>query len=678
MRLVLLAIGAGAALVVACGSGSGDSGLQGTGAAGTGGSANAGGSGGSGNGDSGITGGSGGGGNTANTGGVGATGGAAGTDGGPTGCQSNADCTGDPNGTVCDPVTGACIGCANATDCPSGQFCDANQNCSAGCDEASDCSGSTPLCDTATNQCVECTTDTECPSGSICVSNACATGCSASQPCTSANETCCGTSCHDLSSDVNDCGTCGTQCPSPPNAATVCTAGVCGIGLCASGFADCNKNSLDGCEVNVTLSTCLCAPGTTQSCYTGAAGTAGVGACKAGSQTCDLSGLSWGPCIGQVVPAPEVCANSVDEDCNGVVDDVPDVDGDGWTACEGDCCENTSQCSKPDKVNPGAYEVIGNQVDDDCDATTSDTVPTADCATTAKFTGVTGTDVAKAMDLCQFTTLNPPKAQKKWGVITATQLLATGGAPSAQALADMQNWQTAVLQNYGTGGVVPQKGATIAGISSGRMRDANDPGYVAPNGGSSFTTATTPPAAYLAAHGGALPAAQGCSGNCPSGSGANDAVNVRLSIRVPTNAQSFSYKFRFFSSEYWTYQCTQYNDFYLALLNTGAAGIPADKNISFDSLNNAVSVNNGFFDYCAAKGCNTCPLGTGALAGTGMTNGNTGGGTSWLTTTAPIVPGEVMQIEFIIFDVSDHILDSLTLLDDFEWSLDPSGVGTSG
>ena len=153
-------------------------------------------------------------------------------------------------------------------------------------------------------------------------------------------------------------------------------------------------------------------------------------------------------------------------------------------------------------------------------------------------------------------------------------------------------------------------------------------------------------------------------------------MNLRLSVRVPTNAQSFSYDFRFFSAEYWTYSCTQYNDFYLALLTSGAMGIPADKNISFDSLSNPVSVNNGFFDYCVPKGCYTCPLGTSALNGTGMQLSSTGGGTSWLTTTAPIVPGETMVLELMIFDVSDGVLDSLTLLDNFEWSLTPSTVGT--
>ena len=210
------------------------------------------------------------------------------------------------------------------------------------------------------------------------------------------------------------------------------------------------------------------------------------------------------------------------------------------------------------------------------------------------------------------------------------------------------------------------------------MRDQSDPDYVAPNGGTTFTTQVNPPAAYLAAHGNALPSSAGCSGNCPSGSGAYDSVMLRLDIRTPTNAKSFSYDLRFFSSEYWQYQCTSFNDFFLTQLTTGAAGIPADKNISFDNKGNAISVNNGFFESCVVKGCNTCPAGTGALAGTGMQTSSTGGGTTWLTTTAPIVPGETMRLDLAIFDVSDHILDSLILMDNFQWSTVAVGGPSTG
>src|SRR5690606_14868259 len=120
---------------------------------------------------------------------------------------------------------------------------------------------------------------------------------------------------------------------------------------------------------------------------------------------------------------------------------------------------------------------------------------------------------------------------------------------------------------------------------------------------------------------------------------------------------------------------TQYNDFYLALLQSAAPGIPTDRNISFDSFNNAVSVNNGFFDVCSPAGCYNCPAGTGQLAGTGMQSG-IGGGTVWLTTTAPVVAGETITLELMPFDVSDRIYDSLVLLDDFEWSVTPASVGT--
>ncbi len=150
---------------------------------------------------------------------------------------------------------------------------------------------------------------------------------------------------------------------------------------------------------------------------------------------------------------------------------------------------------------------------------------------------------------------------------------------------------------------------------------------------------------------------------------------MRLEIRVPTNAKSFTYRFRFYSSEYWSFQCTSYNDFFLALLQSGAAGLPTDKNIAKDGSGNPVSVNNGFFDVCVPKTCNTCPAGVADLAGTGMQLNNTGGATKWLFNDATVVSGEKMVLDLMIFDVSDSILDSLTLLDGFTWNATDLGVG---
>ncbi|MBK9266227.1 MAG: choice-of-anchor L domain-containing protein [Polyangiaceae bacterium] len=666
---VVFSLGLAGALALGCEASSSNNNLQDQ-TGGSGGTAGAAGMGGMG-GDGGAVGGA---------GGDAGTSGSAGMGGGgpPPECTTSVDCAASPKGPVCNPTTNTCVAClpGGADDvCPQGQYCTNFNTCEVGCTDAIDCPA--PLiCNPQENKCVGCVIDTDCPQGSVCGGGTCYPGCSGVQPCMP-GMSCCGGNCYDLATDVNNCGSCNNPCPTLPNATPACVDGLCTMGTCATAFADCDKNVMNGCEWNVLQDgACKCVPGTTQACYQGAPGTEAVGPCKAGVQTCNETGTGWGTCVGQVLPKAEVCSNNIDEDCNGTVDDAADYDGDGWTMCGGDCCDSVLQgCTSPKLINPGAFEVVGNGIDDDCDPTTLDTMPPAACSTAAKFTGVTAADVHKAMELCETTTANPPQAQKKWGVISADFVLASGFPPNATELANMQNKQAAIMVDYGTGGIVPKKNLTMAGLSSGYMRDKNDPGWPGSYSTSNGSYAD-PPSAYLNAHGGNLPSSASCNGACPAGDGANDSINVKLSIRVPTNAQSFSYQFKFISSEYWIYSCSSFNDFYLALLQSSAMGIPADKNISFDSLNNPVSVNNGFFDVCTPKGCYTCPGGYTELTGTGMEDGNSGGGTKWLTTEAPVVPGETMQIEFMIFDVSDTALDSVTLLDNFQWGLASASVNT--
>jgi hypothetical protein len=44
-----------------------------------------------------------------------------------------------------------------------------------------------------------------------------------------------------------------------------------------------------------------------------------------------------------------------------------------------------------------------------------------------------------------------------------------------------------------------------------------------------------------------------------------------------------------------------------------------------------------------------------------------GGSTGWLSTTAPIQPGEDVTLRFVIFDEGDGVLDSAVLIDNFQW-----------
>ena len=50
---------------------------------------------------------------------------------------------------------------------------------------------------------------------------------------------------------VDNCGACGNKC-SLPNATPACNNSACTISMCNSGFGDCDNNSANGCEVNLS------------------------------------------------------------------------------------------------------------------------------------------------------------------------------------------------------------------------------------------------------------------------------------------------------------------------------------------------------------------------------------------------------------------------------------------
>jgi len=54
----------------------------------------------------------------------------------------------------------------------------------------------------------------------------------------------------DTGTDINNCGGCGSKCPTPANGEAECVAGVCGVATCGSRYKDCNTASADGCEVD--------------------------------------------------------------------------------------------------------------------------------------------------------------------------------------------------------------------------------------------------------------------------------------------------------------------------------------------------------------------------------------------------------------------------------------------
>ncbi|HND56391.1 MAG TPA: choice-of-anchor L domain-containing protein, partial [Pirellulaceae bacterium] len=370
-----------------------------------------------------------------------------------------------------------------------------------------------------------------------------------------------------------------------------------------------------------------------------------------------------------------------------------------WKISDGDCCDSKfAGCSdKPELANPGALEYPGDGVDNDCNVGTLDTDPYPTCSTKtiadqdiAQQAIISSTKLVKAMDLCQFTQESPPLPQKTWGVISSKITLADGSEVVAP-----KNIQLGVLPSFGPN-VLPQYGETMAALSTGTARREGDPGYIHPQNGPSagqignynaMTQCPAPPD-YVAANGGAIPSP---CGNCmgPNCTVAYDSVALRIRLRPPTNAKSFSYRFNFFSAEYPEFLCEDYNDYFVALLTGDTSpDIPADGNIAFDANKNPVSVNNAFFDVCfPAVGSppGSCSGGTLGLIGNGMGGWNgsitDGGATDWLQNDVPLglkpnpndpnnpdaqIPDAApIEIQFTIWDAGDHNVDSLVVLDRF-------------
>src|SRR5690606_8666546 len=210
--------------------------------------------------------------------------------------------------------------------------------------------------------------------------------------------------------------------------------------------------------------------------------------------------------------------------------------------------------------------------------------------------------------------------------------------------------------------------------SSGAAIDLTVPGLFADT---SIGFADTPLPPPIQAN--AVSATQDCSenpalvgtGDCSNtindqwsqGFGSHDYAEMRFATTVPEGAFGFTYDFAMFSTEYPDFYQTQYNDMYIAWLEseqwTG--------NVSFDDMGHPISLNAGFLDFKDAPNPHDCPAPCQApeLQGTAM---QVHAGTRWLTTTAGVTPGEAIEVIFAVFDLSDSALDTVMIIDNFQWA----------
>ncbi len=318
--------------------------------------------------------------------------------------------------------------------------------------------------------------------------------------------------------------------------------------------------------------------------------------------------------------------------------------------------------------DPGNFDVPGNGCDDDGNGIVDD-APVCDQGLSQTASAI---DFAKAIGLCQ------QANGTKWGVVSARYT--TGYQSSTQPNPD----QHGVLTKFGDV-LVPRQGSALGVLSSGYAQEhdlCNVQGVF--KGGCPMTGPGTAPPGFPKQ-------AQGCPPNVLI----YDVSDVQLVIKVPNNAKGFSFDFDFGSGEWPEYVCTPYNDSFIAYLHSAAYNNGQPDNIAFDAKQDPVSVNNGFFDRCSPQfakvGCAggspstmACPGGDTEMHGTGFYDPGSycnpvssgGGMTGWLTTQSPVVPGETITIDLMIWDTGDMMFDSSVLLDDWTWQATETTVST--
>ena len=223
------------------------------------------------------------------------------------------DCDGDTDEDF-DPMTDIanCGSCGNA--CPDSPP-NAASECSAGtctlaCDPGfADCDGDAATgCEallSAAATCGACATACAAPAP-LCQGNA-ASGYSCVSSC-DAGFTECGSVCTDVQTDAQNCGTCGNVCAVGVRAAATCEAGACGM-ACDPGFGDCDGVPDTGCETSLT-----------EVAHCGACGVvceipSGIESCATG--TCTLAGcdFGFGDCDADTTNGCETDVTSSTADC---------------------------------------------------------------------------------------------------------------------------------------------------------------------------------------------------------------------------------------------------------------------------------------------------------------------------------------------------------------------------
>lgn len=275
-----------------------------------------------------------------------------------------ADCDGN-SANGCETPLGTPTNCGRCADrcSAAAPVCDlVARSCTNGCSlPTTRCGGlcvdretSVDHCGACDNRCLFANAVARCSTGT-CVMDACQVGFA---DCDRSSANGCEV---DTARSLSNCGRCGQTC-APANATAVCSSGVCGYSACAAGFADCDRNSANGCETSLTTNASHCgACGNACSPINAAprcvAGACSYASCNAGFGDCDRiaangcettlsASLAHCGACGQRCVLAHAIALCADGRCDyrECVAPYADCDGNRRNGCETDTTASPQHC----------------------------------------------------------------------------------------------------------------------------------------------------------------------------------------------------------------------------------------------------------------------------------------------------------------------------------------------
>jgi hypothetical protein len=620
----------------------------------------------------------------------------------PTPCNSSKDCPGD---LICHKELSICVECAVDADCLDGKLCNPFFQCYEPvlCDSDKDCKAFDMVCLKEAGYCVECLDHPDCADDHFCLDLFClpdicpadAVGCDGNAVATCnpvgngyldpvaclETQYCDAGICHDQicppamaycdGSVRKECDELGKTLLVEEDCAgleLVCVAGECLDLVCApledfcaddATLAHCNE---DGMEFAADP----CAEGTY--CLAGGcvpwACTPGESVCADATLLSTCNAFGSGPlpeaidcaddglcCYAGACGAPmdELC-DGKDNNCNGDTDEGCNDDGDSF--CDAEmlvlgkptiCLDGPGDCDDTnDAIYPGATEVAGDGIDNDCDGATDEVE-----ACPGPCTGNTVEAYLCALEMC----------------LAPQVISAQFHSPSGDTI----DTAWAAVEHFGNADndLSPWAGSSYGLLASG------------PATGSSHSTD------LKGGNGVPDPFAN-------DGYTTHDNVEFTVQLQAPQAALGFSIDYIFMSVEYEEYIGSSFNDkFYIILngptttggqaevINLTACSNPANYYDIIDPVTGEklcfMAINTAFSEPCSAV--------TTSIAGTGFECGPAdsahGSSTGWLSTAWPVASGEIVELTFHIHDTSDGIFDSEVILDNFQWLYVPFVPGTS-